>query len=141
MPDTYGRHPRMPSIGQGTNHALSHSNTNPPGLRYRLGHGMFDQDPEQPARIDYAALERGGSQPVKLTVTAQWALVGWIGGQWQLSIAGYRAFVTDRGDAGNGHAWEWQLYGNDDHNYWNGWVDSADEGKAAAETTIQVDAS
>ena len=102
---------------------------------------VFDQDPEQPARIDYAALERGGSQPVKLTVTAQWAEVGWIGGQWQLSIGGYRAFVTDRGDAGSGHAWEWELYGNHDHNYWNGWVDSADEGKAAAETTIQVDAS
>jgi hypothetical protein len=82
-----------------------------------------------------------GSQPVKLTVTAQWAEVGWIGGQWQLSIGGYRAFVTDRGHAGSGHAWEWELYGNDDHNYWNGWVDSADEGKAAAETTIQVDAS
>jgi hypothetical protein len=66
-----------------------------------------------------------GSQPVKLTVTAQWAEVGWIGGQWQLSIGGYRACVTDRGDAGSGHAWEWELYGNDDHNYWNGWVDSA----------------
>ncbi len=72
---------------------------------------MFDQDPEQPARIDYAALERGGSQPVKLTVTAQWAEIGWIGGQWQLSIGGYRAFVTDRGDAGSGHAWEWEVYG------------------------------
>jgi hypothetical protein len=98
---------------------------------------VFDQDPEQPARIDYAALERGGSpQPVKLTVTAQWAEVGWVGGNWQLSIGGYRAFVIDRGDV-----WEWEVFGNEDHNYWSGWVDSADQGKAAAETTIQVDAS
>ena len=125
MPDTYGRHLRMPSIGQRTNHVR--------GARVRSG--------PRAARRALITRRWNGSQPVKLTVTAQWAEVGWIGGQWQLSIGGYRAFVTDRGDAGSGHAWEWELYGNDDHNYWNGWVDSADEGKAAAETTIQVDAS
>jgi hypothetical protein len=37
MPDIYGRHPRMTSIGQGTNHELPQSNTNPPDLPHRPG--------------------------------------------------------------------------------------------------------